>query len=484
MTKIKNTGAYPYKQNPVPNDFVTGSDSEDDGKTVSYKFQDILDLLNSMNGNEVVSYIFAESPVGELDENGTGYFLSENNETNPSNVTKLIVSKEIKTGVDLSDLFNFVENNKDSFLLKLRNISDPNNFVYFEITNIVEDTYQFDFEINIYNANFFSGELIDKSTYTFDFDLAGGTAPDVYSKIVYVNATSPTIATIFDTLNPPVTNDNSLKNDVNNLYVGNDASTWVYVTSPAGYVTRSVTTTDTVPEGSINLYFKTARVLATLLTGISFSIGGAIISTDNILVAFGKIQRQINDIITSIASKQDSLVSGTNIKTVNGTTLLGSGNLNTPDMDTTTAQIVSGVKTFLNLTWGFRNVANTFTSFFTNANTASRTYTFQNRNGTIADDTDLATKQILDTQIEVSANSNVLNAWSGQTILFTSSCTITVPATLNNSLMFPFRTLSGVTVTWAITSPFTWETTPVATPEKTVGHFMRRGSTNTIFLDV
>lgn len=37
----------------------------------------------------------------------------------------------------------------------------------------------------------------------------------------------------------------------------------------------------------------------------------------------------------------------------------------------------------------FKNAANTFTSFFTNANTAARTYTFQDRNGTIADDTDI-----------------------------------------------------------------------------------------------
>ncbi|MHC0441620.1 hypothetical protein [Flavobacterium sp. 3-210] len=98
--------------------------------------------------------------------------------------------------------------------------------------------------------------------------------------------------------------------------------------------------------------------------------------------------------------------------------------------------------------------------------------------------TQLNGKQAKDDQIEISTNSNVLNAWHGQTVLFTASCTITVPSTLNNSLMFPFRTLAGVTVTWQITSPFTWETTPVATAEKTVGHFMRRGSTNTIFLDV
>lgn len=40
----------------------------------------------------------------------------------------------------------------------------------------------------------------------------------------------------------------------------------------------------------------------------------------------------------------------------------------------------------------FKNAANTFTSFLTNVNTAARTYTFQDRDGTIADNTDLAGK--------------------------------------------------------------------------------------------
>ena len=40
----------------------------------------------------------------------------------------------------------------------------------------------------------------------------------------------------------------------------------------------------------------------------------------------------------------------------------------------------------------FKNALNTFTSLFTNANTAARTYTFPDRTGTIADNTDLATK--------------------------------------------------------------------------------------------
>jgi hypothetical protein len=40
----------------------------------------------------------------------------------------------------------------------------------------------------------------------------------------------------------------------------------------------------------------------------------------------------------------------------------------------------------------FKNVAGNILSWFTNSNTAARTYTYQDRNGTIADDTDLASK--------------------------------------------------------------------------------------------
>ena len=79
-------------------------------------------------------------------------------------------------------------------------------------------------------------------------DYVDSKVPQNYSKIVYVNATTPTTATIFDLNNPPITNDNSLKTDVNNLYIGTDASTWVYITSPSGYITKTVT------SGTSNFY--------------------------------------------------------------------------------------------------------------------------------------------------------------------------------------------------------------------------------------
>lgn len=85
--------------------------------------------------------------------------------------------------------------------------------------------------------------------------------------------------------------------------------------------------TDAVAEGATNLYHTAARVLATALSGLSLATGSAITSADTVLVAFGKLQKQITDLIAAVGGKQDTLVSGTNIKTINGNSLLGSGNI-------------------------------------------------------------------------------------------------------------------------------------------------------------
>lgn len=71
-----------------------------------------------------------------------------------------------------------------------------------------------------------------------------------------------------------------------------------------------IASTNDVPEGINNKYFTESRVLNTLLTGISFITGTAVTATDNVLVGFGKIQKQISDALTTI--------SGLMVKTNNG----------------------------------------------------------------------------------------------------------------------------------------------------------------------
>ena len=86
--------------------------------------------------------------------------------------------------------------------------------------------------------------------------------------------------------------------DVVNYNWDVEESIWVVGGSGGGAVN-----TDSLPEGSTNLYFTTSRVLATVLTGISFITGTAITAADSILVALGKLQRQVTDILASIALK-------------------------------------------------------------------------------------------------------------------------------------------------------------------------------------
>ena len=92
-------------------------------------------------------------------------------------------------------------------------------------------------------------------------------------------------------------------------------------------------------------------------------------------------------------------------------------------------------------------------------------------------------KSQLSTQYEVGSSSNVLEAWMDNEVIFTASCTITVPATLPTNFNFNWLTLAGVTVTWAITSPHTWLFgTPGNATEKTYGRMVKRGSTNSIIM--
>ena len=66
-----------------------------------------------------------------------------------------------------------------------------------------------------------------------------------------------------------------------------------------------IASTDDVPEGS-NLYWTVARGLALVLTGLSTATGGAIVSTDSVLVAFGKVENRLSAMLTSIGLKENS----------------------------------------------------------------------------------------------------------------------------------------------------------------------------------
>jgi len=98
---------------------------------------------------------------------------------------------------------------------------------------------------------------------------------------------------------------------------GVDAKEWIW-DNEAGWIVGGATgasTTDALPEGSTNLYWTVARFLANLTAAnIKAALGITTLSGSN-----------TGD--QDLSGKQDVLVSGTNIKTLDGDSLIGSGNL-------------------------------------------------------------------------------------------------------------------------------------------------------------
>lgn len=92
-------------------------------------------------------------------------------------------------------------------------------------------------------------------------------------------------------------------------------------------ISPSPGSTDAVPEGSTNLYFTTARVLATVLSGFSVGANAVIAATDTVLQAFGKTQGQLNALINRNITAGTGLNGGGNLsadRTLNHNTNNGS----------------------------------------------------------------------------------------------------------------------------------------------------------------
>lgn len=312
------------------------------------------------------------------------------------------------------------------------------------------------------------------------FDAINALIPPSFSNIVYVNSNDPNTATIFDLNNPPTVNDNTLKSNVNNLYVGLNGSIWTYNSTALLYTTY-------VPSGGngSNFYLSGTAVDAGNNKVAAIKRNGTIETTGNKVTGGLASQFQKGDGSLDNTVYENSTNKSNSLADVSSTTKFPAWNIIITWIKENFITALPAKSSIL-IDADFLVIGDSADSNKTKTRTwaqiKSNLASIFFLDATSSIQTQIDGKQVVDNQIEIAVNSNVLNAWHGQTILFTSNCTITVPSSLNNQLMFPFTTLPGVTVTWAITTPFTWQTTPSPTPENTPGHFMRRGSTNTIIL--
>lgn len=90
--------------------------------------------------------------------------------------------------------------------------------------------------------------------------------------------------------------------------VGSDVQRYIWDASDSKWVLQGASgggpdNTDSLPEGTTNLYFSAVRVRSAVLTGLSLVSGVAVVATDTVLAAVGKLQKQITDLVASVATK-------------------------------------------------------------------------------------------------------------------------------------------------------------------------------------
>ncbi|MFC0781224.1 hypothetical protein [Flavobacterium sp. HJSW_4] len=97
---------------------------------------------------------------------------------------------------------------------------------------------------------------------------------------------------------------------------------------------------------------------------------------------------------------------------------------------------------------------------------------------------DFSTKQDVSNQINVTLPATVQDAWHGKTVKFTGIGTLTIPNSFANSGMcFEGITKIGTTLNWSITAPKTFEFgTPLTVGEKQIFTFMQNEGQHSIMI--
>lgn len=311
MPKISNKDIYNQDDTLSMNDYTIGSNSNTGNKkTQTYTFASIFSLFYNflgynafLNTTDTTTY-----PIGTP---GCFYVFDENDAltTDFSEARKITFSSYDTYNFDTANYFNIIVSS-GKFLFKLINLEDKNNFVFLNPSNFVLSGTGTTFNVDVLaEAGLSNGSFVNYKRYLLVLEFAAGTFnPADYDLTDFTNTSGNPFITAQDLtdalslLPAPITNHSGLSLDDGT----NPHGTTKGDVGLGNVPNVDTSTTSNISEGS-NLYFTTARVLATVLSGLSLATGGAIVSTDTILVAFGKLQKQIDDLTTSIGNKLDKV---------------------------------------------------------------------------------------------------------------------------------------------------------------------------------
>ena len=487
MAKINNRGIYKNIDSPSLSDFLLGT-KEEDGSTKSFPLQSVIQLINGVNGKNNIQYQFSDGSDPDIDYTTSGTFFTNNNSTSLPNFTELIFNKENLQPFDLSLLFNKIGVSED-IILKLEHPENPNIFFNLKVISFVDNTEYFVFGVQPFK-DFYLGSLENEKIYSLYFDLQVISEEEKADKIIKsgnINISGLTISILENDFQWRINQQDFLNTpELINFPIPPAADGFYRSDILVGTSNNDYQLIQGTPDSSASVEPQ-APINTIRIAGIS--LFGAIVGqpTPTPITNFVQKSERANVVLTgSGVINQLNLVD-------EKATIVFKGSITRLDTISYASVPYNGKRiTLFNAQATPVTISHSVSGYGVDFVFADGQDYVLAPNQTIEFSFDITYAPyahhmligaVVDSQIEVNSSRSVSNLWNGKTILFTANCIITVPATLLSQFGFVFRTLAGVTVTWAITAPFTWETAPSITPEKTTGSFMRRGNTNTILLD-
>jgi len=404
MTKISSQPTYKPDTEITGKDYLVGTDADKANKpTVSFLLEDLGSHFNMVNGSRNFDFLFYNH-LGVSQAPANGCFYSNDNEQNPNNITHFFISKYTSSNKDVSQFFDSITTTNPFDLIVSQKIG-LNSIFFFTIYDV--ESINGYYKLTVSEKFFPDSLIVEYKASNLVFNLKPN-SESIHNNLSGLNEGNYIHLTEiekekFDGLPSTfVSNHSEL-----NLDDG---------TNPHGTTKSNVGLGNVDNTSDADKLVSTAQQTALnlkqdVLTETNFGTFSDGLTTEDDIQDLDKVtftdssdsNKQKKTTWLNIKAKLTTVfntlfVPQTRTITIGAETFDLSVNRTFSgggDMTTTTDQTVSGVKTFLNLKLGLRNVANTFTSFFINSNTASRTYTLPNKSMTVAGTDDVATKMDL-----------------------------------------------------------------------------------------
>lgn len=172
MGRILDKTLYPLDTNVTKDDYLVGTDVDNNFKTVNFNIGSIIRLINSEINFSSAEFRYADGTDAEISESTVGIFVTETGNDDPELTQVIKINKKNLGGQDLSDLFALLQNNVYSFSLKLINSSDPADTFYFRVNTVTSNPEYFELDVAIIGEGY-NRSFTDLTTYNLFFEVIG-----------------------------------------------------------------------------------------------------------------------------------------------------------------------------------------------------------------------------------------------------------------------------------------------------------------------